>query len=852
MLSEPSRRQAMERARDSGEAAASGKVRLIQENGMDEQAGLVMYLPVYRNGSPVGTPAERRASLIGWVGAPFRMRDLMAGLGGERGTDVAVSIYDGIKPSAPALLFRSVIDAAPRGSPERALVALHRIEVGGRQWTLEIGTTASFDAHIVSHRPTLVAAVGVAISALLAMLVWSLASGRGRALSYATAVTGHLRDSEFRWKYALEGAGEGVWDWDSELGQTVYSQRWKQMLGYSEDELSNQPAEWERLLHPDDAGVVLAILQRYLDSTSDVYEAEYRMACKDGSWRWIRARGMAVTRDAAGKPVRTIGTHADITRQKEQEIGLLHANARLAAQQHRFAVILENSHDAFVAVAADGRITDWNAKAEAMFGYQCVDAIGRTLTDLVVPPASRSAHEAGFKRFVDSGEGRLSRSVIEIDALHRDGTLVPVEIALASFTDGSGYAASAFIRDISGRRQAQRLEVARTAALDEARAALHHAQKLEAVGKLTGGVAHDFNNVLHIIGGNIQLLQHISGQDERLQARLHMMKTAVDRGARLAAQLLSFARRQPLQPVAVNLSRVLRAMDHLLERAIGESITVRMDAAPDGLWNALVDPGQLENVILNLAINARDAMPGGGVLTLTLRNVSFDVQQAASLADVTAGDYVRLALQDTGTGMSQETMEQAFEPFFTTKPVGQGTGLGLSMAYGFAKQSAGHIELDSPTGEGTTVALYLPRCRSAEALVNSGPAEAITGGQETVLVVEDDADVRSTAVATLSALGYRVVDAANGADAVEMIARGAVVDVLFSDVVMPGPVSSTELACFARKALPSIAVLYTSGYTRDVLAKEKQIHASIDLLSKPYSREQLAAKLRQVLWRAHR
>ncbi len=845
MLSDPTRRAAMERARDTGLAAASGKLRLIQESGRDPQSGLVMYLPVYRRGAATATLEQRRAALIGWVGAPFRMGDMMTGLDGERDGDMLVSIYDGGEVDPDNLMYASPVSATE--AAHRSLFRENaKITVGGRPWALTLRSSPMFESRLESDKPRMIAALGVAASGVLGLFVWTLASGRRRALVVANRATHQLSESEFRWQYALEGAGDGVWDWNRATGESLYSRRWKEMLGYREDEIGDSPEQWERLLHPDDAERVFATLDAYANSTSEPYEAEYRMRCKDGSWRWIRGRGMAVTRDAAGLPLRTIGTHTDITRLKEDENTLRLTNASLASEQQRVRVILENSHDAFIAVAPDGRVTDWSAKAEKLLGWSAGEAVGSDLAGLIVPPQFRAMHNAGFRRFVDSGQGTLLRDVIEVNAMHRDGSLIPVELAIAGFQTPSGYAVSAFIRDISERKVAQRLEVERAQALDEARNALQHSQRLEAVGKLTGGIAHDFNNVLHIIGGNVQLMQLMSAGDERLQQRLKSMQLAVDRGAKLSSQLLSFARRQPLQPVVVNLARTLQNMDDLLQRAIGESVHIVLEASQQ-LWNTQVDPGQLENVILNLAINARDAMPEGGTLTVGLQNATVGAENVRRMVDMPPGDYVRLSLSDTGSGMSDEVKAVAFEPFFTTKPVGQGTGLGLSMAYGFVKQSGGHIQINSVLGEGTTVVIHLPRSTLEEAQSRPPQAEPTEGGSETILVVEDDPEVRFTAVQILSELGYQVLEAEDGESALRTIRAGVRIDLLFSDVVMPGPVSSTELAALAKQILPSMGVLFASGYTRNALVTDGKLDKGVQLLGKPYGVNQLAKKVREVL-----
>jgi PAS domain S-box-containing protein len=861
MLTDPTRRRAMERARDTGRAAASGKVRLIQENGRNVQSGFVMYIPVYRRGMVTDTVPARRAAIAGWVGAPFRMDDLMAGLAGERAGDVTLSIYDGDDITDAARLFDA--RAAARGTKVGAArepagfvplySAVQRIVVAGQPWTLDIRSSPQFERRIDRSKPYLIALIGGAGSCMIGLLVWILATGRRRAIAIAGHMTQQLSVSEFRWKYALEGAGDGVWDWDRGSGDVLYTRRWKGMLGYGDDEVPNTHIAWRDLIHPDDLVPTIAILDAYIASTDAHYEAQFRMRCKDGSYKWILARGMAVTRDVAGRPLRVIGTHTDISRTKENEAAMRDANARLASERQRFNVILQHSHDAFVAVSPAGLVTDWNASAENMFGWRAIDAVGRPVDALLVPATLRRPGQLGFASLVNTALAAPARGVVEVQVLHRSGRLIPAELALADFPEGDGYAVSAFFRDISERREAERQAFERSEALDAARRALQHAQKLEAVGKLTGGVAHDFNNVLQVISGNVQLLQHLPPSEEKLQQRLRSIASAVEKGAKLSSQLLAFARRQPLQPVALNPLRIVRNRDDLLQRALGESIRIdyRCD---DDLWNILVDPGQLENVVVNLAINARDAMAqqGDGVFTIVLRNRVLDADDVQALHDIAPGEYVMLAVSDSGAGMSEEVRALAFEPFFTTKPVGVGTGLGLSMAYGFVKQSGGHIALASTPGRGTTVEILLPRSSERELPRPLPVLEAATGGRETILVVEDDAEVRLTVVGTLSGLGYHVLDAADGASAQALIDAGAHVDLLFTDVVMPGPVSSTELAAHARRILPDVAVLFTSGYTRNALTDNGRLQEGVQLLSKPYQRGQLAQKIRETLRRSVR
>jgi len=846
MLTNPVRRAALERSRDTGEAAASGKVKLIQENGLQEQSGLVMYLPVYRRGQPTGTVEQRRTNLIGWVGAPFRMNDLMAGLGGERANEIDLTIYDGDSIVPEARLFHSHDATTAARSHTSRFSTTQRISVAGRPWTLESHSGAAFEQRLDTDKPRLIGLAGLGASVMLALIVWTLASGRRRALALATAMTGRLRASEFRWKYALEGAGDGVWDWDSETGENLYSQRWKAMLGYTESELKDDLGTWQDLLHPEDAAKARAVAQAWLDSHEAHYANEFRMRCKDGSWKWILARGMAVRRNAAGKVLRTIGTHTDITAMRDQDAALRESNQRLAAEQQRVRVILDSSHDAFIGTDPAGRVTDWNAKAESMFGWSAAEATGRELGGLIVPPALRSALRAGFSKFAATGQATIISRVVQLEGLHRDGHLVPLELAIAGYPAAEGFAVSVFVRDISERKEAERMEAIRTRDLNEAREALQHAQKLEAVGKLTGGVAHDFNNVLQVISGNVHLLKRSLAADPKAMKRLTSMMSAVDHGAKLSSQLLAFARRQPLQPVVLNVGRAVRNIDDLLQRALDESVRLHTVVDPNS-WNTLIDPSPLENVLLNLALNARDAMPNGGTLTIEVSNVVVNENHPRAHGEVGAGEYVLLALSDTGTGMSADVMAQAFEPFFTTKPAGKGTGLGLSMAYGFIKQSGGHILIYSELGHGTTIKIYLPRSLEDQAAVSVRLSATVEGGNETILVVEDDLEVQASVAGMLAELGYQVLSADEGESALRIINSGVPIDLLLTDVVMPGALPGPLLARRAREILPQLKVLFTSGFTRNALISGGRLDEGVQLLSKPYQSEQLAQKIRQVL-----
>ncbi|WP_028136691.1 CHASE3 domain-containing protein [Bradyrhizobium japonicum] len=374
---------------------------------------------------------------------------------------------------------------------------------------------------------------------------------------------------------------------------------------------------------------------------------------------------------------------------------------------------------------------------------------------------------------------------------------------------------------------------------------LYQSQKLDAIGKLTGGVAHDFNNMLTVISGNTETLVESLKQQPELQRVARLIDDAAERCAELIQHLLAFARRQPLQPRNVEINAAIADIAKLLRPTLGEQIQIET-VLEQGPMTAHIDPSRLTNAVLNMAINARDAMPNGGKLLLETHRVVLDEAYAQAHADVTAGPYIMLAVSDTGTGMSVETQHKAFEPFFTTKEVGKGSGLGLSMVYGFVKQSGGHIKIYSEEGHGTTIKLYLPPGEgTAEvAVAAAAPAE---GGAETIFVVEDDPLVRNFVTAQLTSLGYKTIAAPDGKTALDLITAGQTFDLLFTDVVIPGGMSGRELAEEVAKLRPGVKVLYTSGYTDNAIVHHGKLDDGVMLLTKPYRRNQLAEMIRKAL-----
>ena len=577
--------------------------------------------------------------------------------------------------------------------------------------------------------------------------------------------------------------------------------------------------------------------------SAETYEAELRDAREHGShttegWRRRKDGSVfwaSVVTTALIKPDGHVRGFVKVVRDESEK---RRAHDAVIESERRFRLLVQGVTDyAIFMLSPDGHVTNWNQGAQRIKGYATEEIVGSHFSRFY----TSEDIEAGVPHRALTTAAREGRFEAEGWRVRRDGTRFRAHVVIDAIRDESGtlIGFAKITRDVTEKYEAQQT-------LEQTQAALFQAQKMEAIGKLTGGVAHDFNNVLQVLRGNLDLLLSRASRDEWSIARLANALDAVERGAKLASQLLAFGRRQALRPVSVNLATMIRGMDDLLRRAIGETIEVETVVA-GGLWNAMVDWHQLENVVLNLAINARDAMPDGGKLTLELANAMLDDRYVRSLSDVPAGHYVMLAVTDTGNGMTQEILERAFDPFFTTKPEGEGSGLGLSMAYGFVKQSGGHIRIYSEPGHGTTIRIYLPRS-TAQAYEpvrrTTGPTP---GGNEIVLVVEDDHKVQATVIEMLKELGYGVLKADNAEQALAVVSSGMHVDLLFTDVVMPGTLKSPEMARQARRLQPDLRVLFTSGYTQNAIVHAGRLDEGVELLSKPYSREDLAFKIRHVL-----
>jgi PAS domain S-box-containing protein len=577
-----------------------------------------------------------------------------------------------------------------------------------------------------------------------------------------------------------------------------------------------------------------------LDAQQAGYRAEERHLARQG---WITsialASGVALCLAAIGWLFALRGREVEERRQLEEELRALNLELEDRVQERTAELkktgdlldaVVENLPDMILLKEAEGdrfRYIFMNSAGERLIGRDRAAVIGKTEADLFPPDEAANIRDAN-KAVVESGQARTFTD----RRLTTTAGVRSVETRMVPITHGNSSPGQilAIIRDVTD-----------TKAREEQ---VRQLQRMDAVGRLTGGIAHDFNNLLAIIHGNSELLRNRLEEGSDSAEMADDVIGASARGAELVRRLLAFARMQHLEPEAIDLNERLSGLIGLLERSLGENVKVRVKSAK-GLWPAIVDPTQVDDAIVNLAINARDAMPGGGTLTIETENVTLDEDYAAHHVEVVPGDYVMLAVSDAGTGMSPDVIARAFEPFFTTKGESQGTGLGLSQVFGWVKQSGGHIKIYSELDHGTTIKLYLPRAE-AQSSRKEQPAPARTPtGNETILVVEDNPNVRKTVIRQLHDLGYRTIEAASGAAALDLVKNGTAFDLLLTDVVMPGGITGYQLADQARAERPGLKVLFTSGYTE--LAAAGLLDLNQQLLSKPYRKQDLGHAVRTVL-----
>ena len=757
-----------------------------------------------------------------------------------------------------------------------------------------------------------------------------------------------LQESEERWQFALEGNRDGVWDWNVLTNEVFFSKRWKEMLGYEEGEIGNNLDEWDKRVHPDDKEQVHADVNRHIDRETPFYENEYRVLCKDGSYKWILSRAKVLSWTGDHRPQRMIGTHTDITERKqaeERETGLgkilqrslnelyifddetlkfillnrgalenlgysmeevskltpvdikpefniesferlieplrnakqelikfitvhrrkdgslypVEVHLQLMSYQLRPAFvasildITERSQEEEKLLLSEQRLrlhreqiplgtiewntdfecVDWNPAAQKIFGYTKEEVLGRHITDVILPESSTLEVDKEWSQLLSKtgGEHNINENCT------KDGKIILCEWFNTALVDEDGkvIGVTSTVEDITHKMEIEEQ--------------LRRAQKMESIGQLSGGIAHDFNNLLTIIQGNLEILKRTIGADQQQQKWLEKALNGVRRGTALTNKMLSFSRSKSITSGVYSVNAILAEMEDLLHKSLTPKIMIKMQLAED-VWLTDVNEDDFQDALVNLVLNARDAMVAGGQLAIETINTVLDEEYAKHNPGVVPGEYVLVSVSDTGSGMSKAVQAHLFEPFFTTKEPGKGTGLGLSMVYGFMQRSGGHIKMYSEEGRGTTARMYLPRASGDK----SEPSRQVKveaelpGGTEAVLVVDDEPELLEICQAHLEVLGYRVQVAGNALEALEVLnASAGEIALLFSDVLMPGGMDGYDLAKQVRKQWPSVKILMTSGFTNQAVNPDELSELEEELLHKPYTQRDLAVRVRQIL-----
>jgi PAS domain S-box-containing protein len=637
-----------------------------------------------------------------------------------------------------------------------------------------------------------------------------------------------LRDSEERFRSFAQAVPNHVWTSPPDGKLDWFNDRVYEYAGAEPGELDGHA--WGKIVHPEDLPPAVVAWTHSL-TTGEIYTAEFRLRSAKGVFRWHLARAVPI-RDETGTVSRWVGTNTDIHDQKEiaAELATLNETLELRVEERTKERdrIWNHSSELMAVAGIDGYIRAANASWTQILGWEERELYAVPFSDFIHPEdLERTAEIVGA---LSRGEQVLS---FENRMRTKDGSYRTIDWAAIP----TGEIFYAIGRDITDQRAAEE--------------ALRQSQKMEAVGQLTGGIAHDFNNLLQGILGSLDLAQKRIAQNRtgEIARFLSGAQASANRAASLTHRLLAFSRRQPLDPKTVRANKLVSSMEELLRRTLGEKIELEFVLAA-GLWPTLCDPNQLESALLNLAINARDAMPDGGKITIETCNAHLDGTYVAKQREILPGHYICIAVTDTGGGMSKDVLERAFDPFFTTKPTGQGTGLGLSMVYGFARQSEGYAKIYSEAGEGTTVKIYLPRYRGEEEDEEAPAASAVMPGAdgENVLVVEDDTIVRQLIVEVLRELGYRVREAGDGPSGLRILESDERIDLLITDIGLPG-LNGRQIADAARVRRAGLKVLFMTGYAENAALANGFLEPGMEMITKPFTVDALAERIRTIFER---
>lgn len=632
--------------------------------------------------------------------------------------------------------------------------------------------------------------------------------------------------SERRFDARRDYIGIGSWDWDITANVMDWSDGVSSIFGYRDSKLAPSFENYMAATHPDDRYLARQAIDAALRGDKE-FEIEHRVVWPDGTVHWVHGRGY-VLRDMTGKALKMAGLVLDISARKEAEEKLQEAKEKAESY-------LDIAEAIIVELDVDGRVKVLNTRGCDILQCDSETVVGRDWFDLVLTQEMRAPMREMFHGLITGEVKPIEYFENEIVTAGDERRFVAWHNVLRYDDDGKVTGTLSSGQDITRRRDAEE--------------ALRRSQKMEAIGQLTGGVAHDFNNTMAVMLGSAEMLDDVVRGDPNAEYFLGQLKRSVQRGASLTQRLLAFSRMQTLAPQVADIKALIHDLEDMLRRSLGETIYVTVKAQQD-LWSAYVDAAQLEHALINLVVNAKHAMGQSGELTIAMRNARIRKRKTGDLGEVMPGDYVEVSVIDTGTGMAPDILERAFEPFFTTKDVGEGSGLGLSMVYGFAKQSNGHIVIDSTVGAGTQVRLYLPKAmekKKPAARKGPGDGDIYPVGVERILFLEDDPFVRDAPVQMLKRQGYEVIEASDGAEAIALLKSGEPFDLLFTDVVLPGGINGVAVAEQALRLQPGIRVLYTTGYCDVEVISDAKLENSDAVVNKPYKRAELLTRVRQIL-----
>jgi PAS domain S-box-containing protein len=830
MLSEPVRRAAMELARDTNEATLSSKVVLVQETENDVQAGTLMYVAVYRKSMPIETVEQRRAALFGWVYSPYRMNDLMQGILGTsfpgKEKRLHLQIFDGEQPSSVSFLYSSHATEDVKLFSAAHYSKQVPVDFNGKRWTLRFTQTGSgfFSVEYIPIWLTL--ASGILITILLFALMRTQQNSRVEALRMVEARTEELRTEKRRLASIIDGTKTGTWEWNVQTGETVFNERWAEIIGYALDEISPVSIEtWMKFAHPDDLQKSDELLEKHFKRELDYYEYESRMKHKNGRWVWVLDRGKVASWSDDGKPLWMYGTHQDITERKQDQETLLN-------REEIFSLFMK--HSPFytyikVVTSTESRVLQASDNFQQMIGIPGSEMIGKTMSELF--PAEMAAKINADDWSVVSNGDVLE---FEEDFNGRNYNSIKFPIVQRDRTFLAGYTI-----DVSERKKAEEEK----RALEQQ---LQQTQKMESLGVLAGGIAHDFNNILAVIICNCSL----AIQRPQMAGELILeIETAAQRAAGLCRQMLAYAGKTQFVQSNLDVTALLDDMLGILKSTLPQNVNIK-PCITGNIPYIKADAGQISQIIMNMIINASEAIgEEQGDIRVALTKAAITAEQAEkdyTGKAITPGQYICLEVTDTGCGMDYETRRRIFEPFYTTKFVGR--GLGMPAALGVITSHKGALQLTSQPGRGTTFKVYLPAQFSDSA---PEPPEQITQsewkGSGTIMLVEDEPQLMTVARKLLETLGFSVIEATNGIEALEQYNKNAAdIRLVVTDIGMP-LMNGYQLTAELKILAPTVPVIISSGFSEDDVTSKIPPGDIAGMICKPYNFDQIRKVLRGVV-----